>query len=119
MVDGCRVSEWEPDLPPPARECRQRRYRASPARDLEGVPVSTIEDIQRAQRDVEQLQWGLAKLASALQEAEKVALIGEEVKRRAPVVVLAVAGVAAVAAVTVVIVRRRRAAPGEVDATEG
>jgi hypothetical protein len=69
--------------------------------------MSTVEDIQKAERDVELLQRGLDKVGVALREAEKVALLGERVKRRAPVIALAVAAVAAIA-VGAVMIRRRR-----------
>jgi hypothetical protein len=70
--------------------------------------MSRVEDIQKAERDVELLQHGLDKVGVALREAEKVAVLGEEVKRRAPVIVLAVAAVAALSVGAVLLLRHRR-----------
>jgi hypothetical protein len=69
--------------------------------------MSRVEDIQKAERDVEVLQRGLDKVGVALREAEKVAVLGEQVKRRAPMIALAVAAVAALT-VGAVLLRRHR-----------
>jgi hypothetical protein len=70
--------------------------------------MSRVENIQKAERDVELLQHGLDKVGVALREAEKVAVLGEEVKRRAPVIVLAVAAVAALTVGAFLLLRHRR-----------
>jgi hypothetical protein len=70
--------------------------------------MSRVEDIQKARHDVELLQHGLEKVSTVLQGAEEVAVMGERVKRRAPVILLTLAIVAVLTGGVVLLVRSRR-----------
>lgn len=71
--------------------------------------MTRTEQIRKARHDLDSLQKGLDKLGVMLEGAEEVAVIGEEARRRAPVILVSLAGAAVVAGVVVYLVRRRRA----------
>jgi hypothetical protein len=77
-----------------------------PTVNTEGV--TRTEQIRKARSDLDSLQQGLDKVAVVLEGAEDVAVLGEEARRRAPLIVASVLGVVAVAGAVVYLVRRRR-----------
>jgi len=81
------------------------------AADVDGkAPMSRGEDIQKARHDVELLQHGLEKASAVLQGAEEVAIMSEQVKRRAPGILLALAALVVLTVGVVFVLRRRRRA---------
>lgn len=70
--------------------------------------VTRTEQIRKARSDLDSLQQGLDKVGVVLEGAEDVAVLGEEARRRAPLIVASVVGVIAVTGAVVYLVRRRR-----------
>lgn len=70
--------------------------------------MTRTEQIRKARHDLDSLQHGLDKVAVVLEGAEDVAVLGEEARRRAPLIALSLVGVVVVAGAAVYLVRRRR-----------
>lgn len=77
--------------------------------------MTRTEQIRKARHDVDLLQQGLDKVGSALDTAEQVALVGEQARRRAPIIVASLLGVAAIAVGVVYLRRRRHQKPSDDD----
>jgi len=75
--------------------------------------MTKTEKIRKARHDVDLLQSGLEKVSVALENAEEVAEIGEEVRRRAPMIMLSVVGVVVVVVGITVVLRRRHSTNDE------
>lgn len=69
--------------------------------------MTKTEQIRKARHDVEVLQERLDTVDTLLHGAEEVAIAGEAVRRRLPLVMVAVAAVLGVT-IGIVVVRRRR-----------
>ena len=70
--------------------------------------MTRTEQIRKARHDVDVLQEGLQKVSAVLEGAEEVAVLGEQARRRAPVILAWAAGAGLVAVGVVFLVRRRR-----------
>jgi predicted ABC-type transport system involved in lysophospholipase L1 biosynthesis ATPase subunit len=79
--------------------------------------MTTAEQIHKARHDVDTLQHGLDRVEAVLRNAEEVAVLGEEARRRAPLVLLSLAGALALTVGVVYLVRRRRHATDETERT--
>lgn len=75
--------------------------------------MTRTEQIRKARHDVEVLQERLDTVDTLLHGAEEVALAGEAVRRRLPLVMMAVAAVVGVTLGIVIVRRRRRGASTE------
>lgn len=80
--------------------------KASPRADT--GEMTRTEQIRKARHDIDTIQSGLDKVTVVLEGAEEVALIGEEARRRAPMILLSLAGIVVVTAGVVYLTRRRR-----------
>ena len=80
--------------------------KAPPRADTGGM--TRTEQIRKARHDIDTIQSGLDKVTVVLEGAEEVALIGEEARRRAPMILLSLAGIVVVTAGVVYLTRRRR-----------
>jgi hypothetical protein len=78
--------------------------------------MTRTEQIRKARHDVDVIQQGLDKVSTVLEGAEEVAVITEEARRRAPVILLSLAGAVVLTAGIVYLARRRRAQEKDPDA---
>jgi hypothetical protein len=70
--------------------------------------MTRTEQIRKARHDVDVLSEGLQKVSTVLEGAEEVAVLGEEARRRAPLILAWTAGAALLTVGVVVLLRRRR-----------
>lgn len=70
--------------------------------------MTRTEQIRKARHDVEMLQHRLDTVDSVLHGAEEVAIVGEKVRSRLPLVLMVVAGVILAGVGIGVLSRRRR-----------